>query len=51
MLEILVLELNYNYYLYILYSKDINFYLKSKTNKNLIAKLQNLIIIYKNNFY
>ena len=39
-------KLNYKYYPYISYKKDLDLYLKSKTIKKLSFKLQNLMAIY-----
>lgn len=39
-------NLYYNYYLYVIYKKDVDFYCKSKTANNFIAKLSKLTIIY-----
>ena len=44
-------KLNYGYYFYISYKKNINFHSKSKSVNKLLIKLQELMIIYKKNLY
>lgn len=42
-------ELNCSYYLYILYKENLDFRSKSKSIDKLIAKLRDLIIVYREN--
>lgn len=42
-------KLNCNYHLKVFYNKNINFYCKSKLINKLVAKLKDLMFIYKKN--
>ena len=44
-------ELNFGYYLYVLYKKNLHFYFKFKAADELIEKLKNLIAICRKNLY
>ena len=44
-------KLNYKYYLYTFYKDNINSYSKFNFTNKLIIEFQNLIAIYKKNFY
>ena len=44
-------ELNYSYYSWISYKKDVNPYSKSKSGNELSAKLRKLITVYRENFH
>ena len=44
-------KLNYKYYFYIFYKKDLNFYLKLKIAKKLSFKLENLMANCQKNLY
>lgn len=44
-------ELNCDYHLWMLYKKEVNFYLQSKTAYKVLTKLKELIIVYCKNLY
>ena len=45
------LKLNYGFYSYVFYKKDVNLYFKSKSANESLAELNKLMTVCRKNFY